>query len=183
MLARKIYESPIPVISAVGHETDFTICDFVSDLRAPTPSAAAELAVPDINEITLKINSFNTSLKNSLLAKYNLNKVKLEKLTNSYVFKSPADYILSARQQMTDNLSDRLLTNFQNVLNHNKSRLSNNISKLDALSPLKILSRGFSVIESNGKVVTSTEAVEVGDNLTLTLSDGKLSCTVNSKGE
>ena len=183
LLARKIYESPIPVISAVGHETDFTICDFVSDLRAPTPSAAAELAVPDINEIGIKINSFNTSLKNSLLAKYNLNKVKLEKLTNSYVFKSPNDSILSERQQITDNLSDRLLANFQNVLNQNKSRLSNNISKLDALSPLKILSRGFSVIESDGKVVTSTEAVEVGDNITLTLSDGKLNCTVNSKGE
>ncbi len=183
LLARKIYESPIPVISAVGHETDFTICDFVSDLRAPTPSAAAELAVPDINEIGIKINSFNTSLKNSLLAKYNLNKVKLEKLTNSYVFKSPNDSILSVRQQMTDNLSDRLLANFQNVLNQNKSRLSNNISKLDALSPLKILSRGFSVIESDGKVVSSTKAVEVGDNVTLTLSDGKLNCTVNSKGE
>ena len=183
LLARKIYESPIPVISAVGHETDFTICDFVSDLRAPTPSAAAEVAVPDINEIGIKINSFNTSLKNSLLAKYNLNKVKLEKLTNSYVFKSPNDSILSERQQITDNLSDRLLANFQNVLNQNKSRLSNNISKLDALSPLKILSRGFSVIESDGKVVTSTEAVKVGDNITLTLSDGKLNCTVNSKGE
>ena len=183
LLARKIYESPIPVISAVGHETDFTICDFVSDLRAPTPSAAAELAVPDINEIGIKINSFNTSLKNSLLAKYNLNKVKLEKLTNSYVFKSPNDSILSERQQITDNLFDRLLANFQNILNQNKSCLSNNISKLDALSPLKILSRGFSVIESGGKVVTSTEAVEVGDNITLTLSDGKLNCTVNSKGE
>ena len=183
LLARKIYESPIPVISAVGHETDFTICDFVSDLRAPTPSAAAELAVPDINEIGIKINSFNTSLKNSLLAKYNLNKVKLEKLTNSYVFKSPNDSILSERQQITDNLSDRLLANFQNVLNQNKSRLSNNISKLDALSPLKILSRGFSVIESDGNVVISTEAVKVGDNITLTLSDGKLNCTVNSKGE
>ena len=183
LLARKIYESPIPVISAVGHETDFTICDFVSDLRAPTPSAAAELAVPDINEIVIKINSYNTSLKNLLLSKYNLNKVKLEKLTNSYVLKSPSDSILSEKQQMTDNLSDRLLLNFQNVLNQNKSRLSNNISKLDALSPLKILSRGFSVVESNGKVITSTEVVEVGDSVTLTLSDGKLNCTVNSKGE
>ena len=183
LLARKIYESPIPVISAVGHETDFTICDFVSDLRAPTPSAAAELAVPDINEIVIKINSYNTSLKNLLLSKYNLNKVKLEKLTNSYVLKSPSDSILSEKQQITDNLSDRLLLNFQNILNHNKSRLSNNISKLDALSPLKILSRGFSVIESEGKVITSAKSVEIGDNVTLTLSDGKLNCTVNSKGE
>jgi exodeoxyribonuclease VII large subunit len=183
LLARKIYESPIPVISAVGHETDFTICDFVSDLRAPTPSAAAELAVPDINEINLKINSLSTSLKSSLISKYNLNKVKLEKLTNSYVFKSPIDSLISSRQQITDNLTDRLLLNFQNILNHNKSRLSNNISKLDALSPLKILSRGFSVIESEGKVITSAKAVEIGDNIILTLSDGKLNCTVNSKGE
>ncbi len=183
LLARKIYESPIPVISAVGHETDFTICDFVADLRAPTPSAAAELAVPDINEINVKINSYISNLKTSLYAKYNLNKVRLEKITNSLIFRKTIDMLVSTRYEVLDNLTDNLLSNYQNILNNNKTRLSNTISKLDALSPLKVLSRGFAVAEHNSKVISSTKDINEGDNLTLTLTDGKLNCTVNSKGE
>ncbi len=182
-LARKIYESPIPVISAVGHETDFTICDFVADLRAPTPSAAAELAVPDINEINVTINSKISTLKNLLIAKYNLNKVKFEKIIASAYLNSPLETIISTRYEIIDSLTDKLITNFQSILNNNKTKLSNNISKLDALSPLKVLARGFSVAEHNSKVITSINSVEIGDNLTLTLTDGKLECTVNSKGE
>ena len=94
MLARKIYESPFPVISAVGHETDFTICDFVADLRAPTPSAAAELAVPDINEIKQKLLTLNTSLKTSLISKYRINKLKLDTLLNANCFKNPIVFSL-----------------------------------------------------------------------------------------
>lgn len=182
-LARKIYESPIPVISAVGHETDFTICDFVSDLRAPTPSAAAELAVPDINEIFNFINSKISTLKNLLNTKHNLNKIKFEKIIASKNLNSPLETIISTRYEVVDVLTDKLITNFQSILNNNKTKLSNNISKLDALSPLKVLARRFSVAESNSKVITSISSVNVGDNLTLTLTDGKLNCTVNSKGE
>ena len=182
-LARKIYESPIPVISAVGHETDFTICDFVADLRAPTPSAAAELAAPDINDISIKINSKISTLKTLLYSKYNLNKVKLEKVINSSFLNSPIDALISTRYEIVDNLTDRLYKSFQNIINNSKAKLTNNISKLDALSPLKVLSRGFAVTEHNGKVITSINSVETGDNLTLTLTDGKLNCTVNSKGE
>lgn len=182
-LARKIYESPIPVISAVGHETDFTICDFVADLRAPTPSAAAELAAPDINDISIKINSKTSTLKTLLYSKYNLNKVKLEKVINSSFLNSPIDALISTRYEIVDNLTDRLYKSFQNIINNSNAKLTNNISKLDALSPLKVLSRGFAVTEHNGKVITSINSVETGDNLTLTLTDGKLNCTVNSKGE
>jgi exodeoxyribonuclease VII large subunit len=182
-LARKIYESPIPVISAVGHETDFTICDFVSDLRAPTPSAAAELAVPDINEISAKITLQISSLKTLLYAKYNFNKVKLDKIVNSPYLNAPIETIISSRYQNIDNLTDKLIINFRNILNNNKTKLSNNISKLDALSPLKVLARGFAVPERNGEIVTSINSVDVGDNLTITLSDGKLECSVIGKGE
>ena len=182
-LARKIYESPIPVISAVGHETDFTICDFVSDLRAPTPSAAAELAVPDVNEISIKLSSLNSALKNLLFSKYNYNKVKLEKIISSRFLNSPLETIVSEKYQMLDNLSEKLLISFNNKLKTNKNKLSNTVAKLDALSPLKVLKRGFAVAEFEGKVITNCNKIDVGDNITLTLQNGKLNCTVNSKGE
>ena len=182
-LARKIYESPIPVISAVGHETDFTICDFVADLRAPTPSAAAELAVPDIAEVSLKINSLVSSLKSSLISKYQLNKLKLDSLVNSNCFKNPINTIIGTKSETTDILTDRLLTKYSNILSKNETRLVGCVSKLDALSPLKVLSRGFSVAEHNGKILKSVSLVEAGDSITLKLTDGKLNCMVNSKGE
>ena len=93
-LARKIYESPVPVISAVGHETDFTICDFVADLRAPTPSAAAELAVPNINEISSKLNRYENSLKSFLENKYQFSFARLEALLNAFCMKNPTDFIV-----------------------------------------------------------------------------------------
>lgn len=182
-LARKIYESPIPVISAVGHETDFTICDFVADLRAPTPSAAAELAVPDIAEVSLKINSLVSSLKSSLISKYQLNKLKLDSLVNSNCFKNPINTIIGTKSETTDILTDRLITKYSNILSKNETKLISCVSKLDALSPLKVLSRGFSVAEHNGKILKSVSLVEAGDSITLKLTDGKLNCMVNSKGE
>ena len=182
-LARKIYESPIPVISAVGHETDFTICDFVADLRAPTPSAAAELAVPDIAEVSLKINSLVSSLKSSLISKYQLNKLKLDSLVNSNCLKNPINTIIGTKSETTDILTDRLITKYSNILSKNETKLISCVSKLDALSPLKVLSRGFSVAEHNGKILKSVSLVEAGDSITLKLTDGKLNCMVNSKGE
>ncbi len=183
LLARKIYESPIPVISAVGHETDFTICDFVADLRAPTPSAAAELAVPDINEISIKITNLKASLKAHILSKLNINKFKLESLSKCNYFKNPFNAIIGTKEETVDNLSDKLLLRFNDIFNRTKTRLTADISKLDALSPLKVLSRGFSVAEHNGKVLSSVNKVEVGDSISLKLTDGSLNCTVNSKGE
>ncbi len=183
ILARKIYESPIPVISAVGHETDFTICDFVADLRAPTPSAAAELAVPDIKEILIKIDALNSSLKSQLLSKYRLNKLKLDSLLSSQSFKNPINTIISTKSEAVDNLTDKLLLSFKEKLNNSNSRLSADISKLDALSPLKVLSRGYSLTEHNGKILTDSALVEIGDNISVNLSNGKLNCIVESKGE
>lgn len=182
-LARKIYESPIPVISAVGHETDFTICDFVADLRAPTPSAAAELSVPDINDIKTLLHSYTAQLKNALQNKLSLGKTNFTALENSLFLKKPIETIIEKRQQETDILTDRLIYAFNNLVSGYDTRLKTNIASLDALSPLKVLSRGYSVAEKDGKVITSVNSVEIDDNFNLKLSDGMLCCTVTSKGE
>lgn len=182
-LARKIFESPIPVISAVGHETDFTICDFVADLRAPTPSAAAELAVPDVADIKTKIYACNRSLKSSLQDKLNNLKLRFTAVTNSPYLKSPQRSLVYSRRQNIDILSDNLITRYNTVINRYSSRLKQNIASLDALSPLKVLSRGYSVAEIGGKALTTVKNANIGDSLTLKLSDGSLLCTVDSKGE
>ena len=179
-LARKIYESPIPVISAVGHETDFTICDFVSDLRAPTPSAAAELVFPDMNEIISLLNKRDTALKNALISKYNLSCARFNAVLDKPIFKNPVRLIESRNEQL-DYLLDKMLSAFNNNFKNQQSRLSNAVAKLDALSPLKVLSRGYSIAEINGKVLTSVNDAELGDRLALNFSDGKLLCTVEGK--
>ncbi len=179
-LARKIYESPIPVISAVGHETDFTICDFVSDLRAPTPSAAAELSVPNITELFAFLNKCDLTLKSELSAKYNYNKVKLDSITQNAFFKNPLR-LIETRFEQVDYFSEKLHSAFLSKIEGNKSKLFESVAKLDALSPLKVLSRGYLIAEKDSKPLTSVFDTEVGDKLTLKLNDGKLICTVDDK--
>lgn len=182
-LARKIFESPIPVISAVGHETDFTICDFVADLRAPTPSAAAELAVPDIGDVYSRILSYNRALKSSLSNKLNASKSRFSVLEASQYLKKPLNSLIENRKIFVDAVTDNLINKYKNILNDYRTRLVKNIASLDALSPLKVLSRGYSVAEIDGKVLTSVKNANIGDELTLKVSDGSLQCTVESKGE
>lgn len=182
-LARKIYESPIPVISAVGHETDFTICDFVSDLRAPTPSAAAELAVPDLMEISRDLNTKVSILKRLLEGKLETKKAKFEVFENSSVLKKPIISIIENRCQRIDELYDCLVNTFKQKVNQYQSQLLLNAASLDALSPLKVLSRGFSVAQIGKKIIKSKNDVKVGDTFSLRLNDGTLNCKVNSKGE
>ena len=174
-LARKIYESPIPVISAVGHETDFTICDFVADLRAPTPSAAAELAVPDSAEIISKLNKYNSLLKNGLLLKYNGQKAKFDALANKSILSKPFN-ITESRSETVDRLFDKMLNAYKGIISQEKSRYVSNVAKLDALSPLKVLSRGYSIAEVNGKVIKSVNDISNGDKFKLKLSDGTVNC-------
>lgn len=182
-LARKIYESPIPVISAVGHETDFTICDFVADLRAPTPSAAAELAVPDETEILSKLKNYSSLLKTNLENKLSTEKSKFNLLSTSAFFKNPIQQIIEKRYQEIDVIGDRLLSAYKNILNNYKTRMGSNFAKLDALSPLKVLSRGFAVAQKTDRVVSSVNDLNCGDDFVLRLSDGSLNCKVTSKGE
>ena len=174
-LARKIYESPIPVISAVGHETDFTICDFVADLRAPTPSAAAELAVPYSAEIISKLNKYNSLLKNGLLLKYNGQKVKFDALANKSILSKPFN-ITESRNETVDRLFDKMLNAYKGIISQEKSRYVRDVAKLDALSPLKVLSRGYSIAEVDGKVIKSVNDISNGDKFKLKLSDGAVNC-------
>ena len=182
-LARKIYESPIPVISAVGHETDFTICDFVADLRAPTPSAAAELAVPDSQEYLLKLNEYSNRFKTALKSKLDLNKSKYLSLANSLYLNKPLQALLEKPAQEVDTLYDSLLRSFEVKVSNYKARLSQNLTALDALSPLKVLARGYSVAKVSGKTLTSVKNAKIGDNLTLRVCDGTLECEIKDIGE
>ncbi len=179
-LARKIYESPIPVISAVGHETDFTICDFVADLRAPTPSAAAELAVPDTAELLSFIEKRSQLLKVKLISKYNYSKARFDAVTIKTVLSNPL-LLTEKRNEALDKLNEKMVLAFSQSVNSHKTRLYESVAKLDALSPLKVLSRGYAIAELNGKTLKNVDSANIGDNITVKLSDGKLSCTVNDK--
>ena len=171
-LAYKIYESPFPVISAVGHETDFTISDFVADLRAPTPSAAAELAVPDCEEILSYLLKREGQLKNLLKAKYENSYLRFERLRTNRVFTNPGEVIISSRAQSVDLLADRMASSLRETLANLKLRLGKSVAGLDALSPLKTLARGYSVASVEGKTVGSVKELKSDDILDIRFLDG-----------
>lgn len=171
IVAQAIYESELPIISAVGHETDFSISDFVSDLRAPTPSAAAELAVPDIYEVKQKINVYQNRLKLALNKKYEMLKLRYEKIISSSIFKDPTRMI-NDRAILLDKNIKRIETAIQNKKQEQKEKYVKLISKLDALSPLKTLARGYSIIEQNGEMVNSVKQLKSGTEIDIKLVDG-----------
>jgi len=171
IVARAIYNSEIPIISAVGHETDFTIADFVSDLRAPTPSAAAELANPDIYELKNKISTLNERARLSLKKKLELLKMRYQNLMSSKVFTDPV-------QNMQNNYLklDGFIKQMENamILKQKEAEKSfqNMVSKLDALSPLKTMVRGFSIVEKDGKIIKSSKDLKENDEISIKLIDG-----------
>ena len=172
IVARAIYNSEIPVISAVGHETDFTIADFVSDLRAPTPSAAAELAVPNCSEIQLKLKTYENRLKNSLYKKVEIMKLRYEKCMKSKAYTSPLQKI-NEYYMLIDKNEKALENKIQVILKEKKAYMIEWISKLDALSPLKTLSRGYSIVQKDNKIVKTVKELKQGDNIKLRLTDGE----------
>ena len=173
IVANSIYNSEIPIISAVGHETDFTIADFVADLRAPTPSAAAELAVPDIYEINKKLNSYIDRLRMSLIKKVQFMRLRYEKCMSSSVFKEPT-------RRINDNYIkiDMYIKQLESIIKqkykNEKTRYVELVSKLDALSPLKTLSRGYSLVEKDRKIVKSVKQLNEGDEIEIRFTDGKV---------
>ena len=179
-LARRIFECSIPVISAVGHETDFTICDFVSDMRAPTPSAAAELAVPDIRELCVAVDMLSDRADRSLMR---LTERARERLTRLAECKVLSDFC-SVLAPLSDNVAD-LLKNathaYETILAEKRLKFITNVGKLDALNPLSVMMRGYSVTQKNGRVVSGINDVQVGDNVTVRLCDGSVSATIESK--
>ena len=178
-LARRIFEATVPVISAVGHETDFTICDFVSDLRAPTPSAAAELAVPDIREINLRIDDLADRCVLSLERSLERAKERLIRASKSYVFESPESLTEAYRLKIND-LKSSAVDALNSVIRGASEKLSINAEKLSVLSPLAVLSRGYSITEHNGKNLKRAQEVKAGDELSIRLNDGSLSAKVTS---
>ena len=172
IVAYSIYESKIPIISAVGHETDFSISDFVADLRAPTPSAAAELAVPDIYEVKQKINTYQNRLKMALTKKLEIMKLRYDKCMSSSVFREP-----TRRIQENYIKIDSYVKQLENLINKikekNKNKYIELVSKLDTLSPLKTLTRGYSIIEKDGKIVKSITDLQTEDNISIRLKDGE----------
>ena len=171
IVAHSIYNSEIPIISAVGHETDFTIADFVADLRAPTPSAAAELAVADNYELKRKINTYQDRLRNSLIKKLELMKLRYEKCTASSVFKDPLRTI-NDNYLRVDNIIKQLESTIKVKHEKEKTKYVELIAKLDTLSPLKTLYRGYSITEKNGKIIKSVKELQKGDQVDIKYSDG-----------
>jgi len=176
-LARKIYESPIPVISAVGHETDFTICDFVADVRAATPSAAAELAVPDISNLKDLLLSYNSAMVSALNNKYNLDKSRLLAIENSSVIKNP-ESILFGYMQNIDKYSEKLYITQENILNKKTALFEKTVASLDAMSPLKLLGKGYSVVEKDGQTINSVKQLKKEDKVSISLKDGKIDAKI-----
>ncbi len=201
-LAWAVYESAVPVISAVGHETDFTICDFVADLRAPTPSAAAELATPDILTMTHRA----ASLENALFTAYKKNlaekRAALRLLSARRSFASPAQFLQKDRRRVEDAArflerraaelfraqrdrvklnTDKLNRYTGDMLAAQKLRVTRDVTALKKLNPLDVLLRGYAALEKDGAVLSGAEEISVGDRLTVLLRDGTLLCDVAEK--
>jgi len=170
-LAREIFASEIPVVSAIGHEIDFTIVDFVSDLRAPTPSAAAEMIFPDKAELMKKLNSMNYELGNSVFTKFSNMKNQLNSISNNYYFKRPADILNQYRFTLDEN--EKLLQSIPaRKLNGMKTILDSTEKLLNSLAPEQVLKRGFTIITRDNKVMSRKSMVKTDDNIEIKFFDG-----------
>jgi len=176
-VARAIFESKIPVISAVGHETDFTIADFVADLRAPTPSAAAELAVPNVLELKEKLDKYNNRFSIALTKRVELMKLQYEKVMSLKVFKEPLLRIQDEYIKLDKGMKiiyDKTVEKYKQA----NFEFNNLISKLDTLSPLKTLLRGYTIAQKDGKVIKSAKDLAIKDKINLKLADGEVKAII-----
>ncbi len=178
MLARTVFSSDIPVISAVGHETDFTICDFVADMRAPTPSAAAEIAVPDAFELKRKINNIISREEAILSVKIDAYRKRLTSIEHSRTLVSPMNMLEDKRMNVFD-ISKRLENSVEHILSDRIKSLAAVAGKLSALDPLSVISRGYSAAFNNdGSIIKSVNDVQIGDSVELRVSDGIIKADV-----
>lgn len=205
IVARAIYNSKIPVISAVGHEIDFTIADYVADLRAPTPTGAAEMAVPNLVDLKSLIEQYKIRANEAVTNIIKKNRIKLESLQNSFVLKNPLS-LYEIKEQKLDSYIDYLNQYMANKLNHAKlmyEKVINNkilkspqsmfdkkkhqyellLKTIEVLNPMKLLSSGYSIVKSNGKVIKNSHDVNLDDVVDIELSEGKLKCSVIGKDE
>ena len=200
IVARAIFNCKTPVISAVGHEIDFTIADFVADLRAPTPTGAAEMAVPQLADVNKYLNQINIRLNNTISNQISQNKRKLNDLKNSNIFKNPM-VIYQTKEMIFDNLIERLKHSTLNLVNLKSKKLIeikssyilkspyklldnkankylNLVSKLETLSPLLTLQRGYTMTKKEGKVVSKAKEIKKGDSIEVTFTDGSIDAEV-----
>lgn len=180
-VARTIYNSHIPIVSAVGHEIDFTISDFVADLRAPTPSAAAELVVPSQTELTEKFNNVYKTMYRQAMRAIENRRIVVNACCDRPMFKNPIQRIEN-QQQRLDNVSFMLESAYKNAANDKKRKFAEVTAKLESLSPLGTLARGYSVAkDSSGKVIKSVTQVADGDEISVRVSDGDIKARVMQK--
>lgn len=178
-VARAIFASEIPVISAVGHEPDVTISDFVADMRAATPSNAAELAVPEVSTLRREIKEFGANIYKSIIFKLNSNKEVLKNISEKRVMQSPQNFFVERRLAL-DFLSEKLTNSADRSVMRSKERFSRLVASLDAMSPLKVLSRGYSIAtDDGGKVIKKKSDVSSGEKIKLRVEDGSIDCTVD----
>lgn len=199
-VARKVFNCKTPIISGVGHQIDFTICDFVSDVRAETPTGAAERAVPKLTDLLLEINNHETRLINNMKRILENSKLKFKKLSESYVLKNPLN-LYEIKEQKLDNVIDKLNTSINTIIYTNKSKLeiiensiifknpsilyedktkktNHLIEKLEILNPLNALKRGYSVTKKEDKCISSVNDIEIEDDINIMLKDGKINAKV-----
>ncbi|OGO83492.1 MAG: exodeoxyribonuclease VII large subunit [Clostridiales bacterium GWD2_32_19] len=180
IVARAIYNSKIPIISAVGHEIDFTIADFVADMRAPTPTGAAEMAVPNVLDVLENLEQMNTRMTNSMKNTIKTYMTKLETLTNSRVLTKPME-MYALKEQQLDNILERFRVGFINYYNTKNNNIDYLIDKLNMLSPLNSLKRGYSFTTlEDGNMLKSVNNVRIGERVTIEVVDGKLSAIVGA---
>ncbi len=183
IVAQAIFRSRIPVISAVGHEPDVTISDYVADLRAATPSNAAELAVPDCQALTQTLDGFYEAMASAMSKQIKTAKTRLNALSAGSSLQSPGQYILGRANALALQ-QEKLNSAHSNIINRQKNRYLTLVSKLDAMSPLKVLSRGYGFSQDKeGNVVSSIKQVSIGDTLSLALQDGTLKTQILEIGE
>lgn len=186
ILAKTIFACKTPVISAVGHETDFTICDFVADRRAPTPSAAAELAVPDIQDLKRQLSMLSSSLKTRIGEIISYKRQYLQSLSERRSLKSPMYYV-DSKQELLLSCEKQINTAFESVFKEKAGRLSVVSSKLTALNPMAVLSRGYAaVFDNDGKVINSVTNLKKEDEIAFEVADGKAKAKITDiiqKGE
>ena len=182
IVARAVFDSEIPIISGVGHETDYTICDFVADLRAPTPSAAAECATPDISELKASLISSKQHLFSLLRNTISVERNKLlenNKILSKY---DPVHFVIQGRRELAY-LEEKLYNIAESVIKNERSALNALSGKLDALSPLGVIARGYAIVSKNDDVVTSISNLNVGDEISVVVSDGKLHARISELTE
>ena len=173
IVADAIFKANTPIISAVGHEIDFTISDFVSDLRAPTPTAAAELAVPNKEDLKALIMQYKQRISKNIINILNMNKQRLEYILNSYIIKNP-ETIYEAKMQKVDILTEKLIMYMNNILDNKGYKFTSLLDKMEALSPIKTLKRGYSISKIDNKIIKDIKKIKPGEILETQLQNGNL---------